>query len=128
MAHVCDLSPSMIKTQAEKSRGTTARVAIELKWYAKVRSLITGKDQSHTRVALCDLWARKQFFPPYLTPCTNKRQCSNHAREVAWVGMNDMDCFVVGGGEAHGSDRFALSVATLASVTLGYGFAFLLGV
>lgn len=42
--------------------------------------------------------------------------------------MNDMDCFVVGEGEAHGSDGFALSVATLASVTLGYGFAFLLGV
>lgn len=52
VAHVCDLSPSMIKTQAEKSRGTTARLAIELKWYAKVRSLITGKDQSHTRAAL----------------------------------------------------------------------------
>lgn len=35
---------------------------------------------------------------------------------------------MVGGGEVHGNDRFVLSVATLASVTLGYGFAFLLGI
>lgn len=52
MVHVWDLSPSMIKTQKEKSRGTTAQLAIALKWYAKVRSLITGKVHSHTRAAL----------------------------------------------------------------------------
>lgn len=52
MVHVWDLSPSMIKTQEEKSRGTTDQLAIALKWYAKVRSLITGKVHSHTRAAL----------------------------------------------------------------------------